>query len=346
MSYSSSGTWDEVRLVQLVKDQEPENVGLEYKSAQVFDNGDHRTLITKSVSAMANSDGGILIYGIGTVNDKNGKKVPKSFEPIDPASKYTVEWLGQKIDLVRPAVARDIIPIELKTTQPGMLVYVVVIQKGTTAHQAYDKIYYKRYDSRSLPMEDYDVRDVMGRRQNPKIALRFAVHIGREQVGNSKLFSPMSLTLEKKPPEFRDTYTLNIWATNTGDVYAHYITAHIDIPLCLYPPYHKYAGGSDSSLIDPRNLAGHGTLKLSNLVRDRVGVGGMYADHSTGVGCYEPILPGMTHHLGSFRMGPQFAELDLSELSILWRTHTDSAPVNTGEVLISDITVRDNREEE
>lgn len=39
-----------------------------------------------------------------------------------------------------------------------------------------DKRYYKRYNFRSAPMEDYEVRDVRRRHNHPNLKLNFSIH--------------------------------------------------------------------------------------------------------------------------------------------------------------------------
>jgi hypothetical protein len=53
--------------------------------------------------------------------------------------------------------------------QEHKVVYVVEIPQSGTAHQARDHVYYKRHNFNVLPMEDYEVRDVMNRKTHPKI---------------------------------------------------------------------------------------------------------------------------------------------------------------------------------
>jgi hypothetical protein len=43
----------------------------------------------------------------------------------------------------------------------------VVVGQSVTAHQAHDKRYYKRFNFESVAMEDYEIRQILHRRQKP-----------------------------------------------------------------------------------------------------------------------------------------------------------------------------------
>ena len=58
-------TWHQQRLRAYVDNFVEESLSLEYKAADALERTDRkREQITKDVSAMANSDGGIMIYGL------------------------------------------------------------------------------------------------------------------------------------------------------------------------------------------------------------------------------------------------------------------------------------------
>jgi hypothetical protein len=51
--------------------------------------------------------------------------------------------------------------------------YVVEIPQSTTAHQATDHRYYKRFNFLSQAMEDYEIRDIMNRARRPDMSVEF-----------------------------------------------------------------------------------------------------------------------------------------------------------------------------
>ena len=79
-------------LMLLIKNEVQESTHLDYKASPAIDNK-KRGEIAKDISAFANSDGGIIIYGI----QENDHLPVKIDEGVDH-SKYTREWLEQVIN--------------------------------------------------------------------------------------------------------------------------------------------------------------------------------------------------------------------------------------------------------
>lgn len=78
--------------------------------------------------------------------------------------------IQRKIDGIR------INPVGLKT---GKCIYVVSIPQSLRApHMAKDNKYYKRFNFQSVPMEDYEVRDVARRQEGPDLRLNFELRQG------------------------------------------------------------------------------------------------------------------------------------------------------------------------
>ena len=70
--------WNEAALQQYINDEIEESLTLDYKAADSLDKADKKkTEITKDVSAMANSAGGIIIYGISEHKDPSRKHLPE-----------------------------------------------------------------------------------------------------------------------------------------------------------------------------------------------------------------------------------------------------------------------------
>ncbi len=176
----SPDLWNEDDLLQLIANRQEESIQLDFKRADALQqtDGKKKDEISKDVSAFANSTGGTIVYGIA---ESGGEpRVASGLSPIDP-KEISKEWLDQVINSrIQPRVAGIIInPVELGTKDPGKFVYVVIIPQSTTAHQASDKKYYRRFSFQSVPMEDYEVRQTMNRASHPayKATLaRFQLH--------------------------------------------------------------------------------------------------------------------------------------------------------------------------
>lgn len=150
----------------LINNEVEENIHLDYKASGALDKDDKkRTEITKDVSAFANSDGGIIVYGVSEEDHR-----PKEISPIDGRI-YTKEWLENVIQLIQPRI-EGILIYPIRIDDIGNSIYVVKIPRsGNAPHMARDKRYYKRFNFKSEPMEDYEVKDLYNRSVTPDLEI-------------------------------------------------------------------------------------------------------------------------------------------------------------------------------
>lgn len=171
--------WDEDDLLTLIQTGVEESLELDYKGSPSLSNTDgSKNEISKDISAFANSSGGTIIYGI--IENKQTRKPEAIDNGVDP-KEISREWLEQvthsriqrKIDGVR------IKQVDLNKASPGRVAYVVYIPQSHRApHQAYDKKFYKRYEFQSVPMEEYEIRDVSRRQENPDLSIILELSTG------------------------------------------------------------------------------------------------------------------------------------------------------------------------
>ena len=156
-------------VLKLIRTKTKENTNLDYKACGSLQKADGKTIedrkneISKDVSAFANASGGTIIYGV-----KERKHIPKEIDDGYDPNQIIKEWLEQVINSrIRPRInGFNVKQIEI-SENPSKLIYAVHIPQSTTAHQASDKIYYRRYDTEILAMEDHEIRDVMNRSKYP-----------------------------------------------------------------------------------------------------------------------------------------------------------------------------------
>lgn len=165
--YKTEYTEEDLR--ELISTQAEESVHLDFKSAGAFDKkDDKRSEIAKDVSAFANSDGGIIVYGL---NEEN--HVAHSLSYID-GNVYTKEWIERVINngIQRRIEGVKIYPIRVDGDFRKS-VYVVKIPRSANAPHMCSKrhIYYKRYNFESVPMEEYEVRDLFNRAAIPNLVI-------------------------------------------------------------------------------------------------------------------------------------------------------------------------------
>lgn len=164
--------WDDPKLQSYIANEIEESLTLDYKAADSLGSTDGKKKeITKDVSAMANSAGGVIIYGLREYKEPGKQHLAEQIDPID-RTEFSKEWLEQVINNIRPKIDNLIIH---SVNLPGNnnVAYVVEIPQSTTAHQASDHRYYKRFNFLCQPMEDYEIRDILNRATRPDMSVEF-----------------------------------------------------------------------------------------------------------------------------------------------------------------------------
>jgi hypothetical protein len=155
-------------LTALINNSAEESVHLDFKAAGSLSKDDKKKAeIAKDVSAFANSDGGIIVYGI---EEQEHKAHALSY--ID-GNTYTKEWLEQVIqDKIQRRIERlEIFPIRDNGDIAKSIYIVKIPRSSNTLHMSADKCYYKRNNFRSVKMEEYEVRDLFYREATPNLTI-------------------------------------------------------------------------------------------------------------------------------------------------------------------------------
>lgn len=126
--------------------------------------------IAKDVSAMANSLGGTIIFGVST--QSHDKEVPSAIEGIDSRNVESFERILNAH--VRPplrGIRKKLIP----NAGPSVMVVEVPASDEPPHQSLYDCKYYRRSGTESLPMEHDVVALHFGRRTGPIVDLQVRV---------------------------------------------------------------------------------------------------------------------------------------------------------------------------
>jgi len=323
------------KVKSFIENRIEENLNLDYKASGSLQRDDKKTNeISKDVSAFANSDGGIIIYGIK--EDQINRHLPESIDPIN-RKEISKEWLEQIIQSkIRPRINGIIIHSINIDEDSENVVYVVEIPKSNTAHQANDKKYYKRYNFNSEPMYDYEIRDILNRTKAPVIDIELEIKKYTYEVKQSNLGIP-SFTIGNKGmyqkaeqvKEYKTNYTLRVYARNNGKILANYINAYIDIPEKHLKEKEKSENGIAS-------------IFMENTIRDIVDtnyvptMNGGYSNHKYGPSRYDPILPTRSLMLKDIILNETFID---SDEVLNWKVYSDNAEPRIGSVKISKIEI-------
>jgi hypothetical protein len=203
--------WTEADIKLLIRENRPENISLEYKKSDALANNEkNKKEIAKDVSAMANSAGGVLIYGV----DENKPTGPIRFDGgVDP-QKTSTEWIEQIIDsnVARRIPSVRVIPVPMMSEHTDHVVYVVSVPQSSLApHMASDHRFYKRLGTITAMMEEYEIRDVARRSESPDLDIHFEVRHDQTSV----LLIPW-LTNTAPEPAFYATFNLYISTRANG----------------------------------------------------------------------------------------------------------------------------------
>lgn len=155
-------------ITALIDNEAEESVHLDFKAAGSLSKDDKKKAeIAKDVSAFANSDGGVIVYGIEEQEHK-----ARALSYID-GNTYTKEWLEQVIqdNIQRKIEGLQIFPIRCDGDVEKTIYVVKIPRSSNTPHMSADKCYYKRNNFRSVKMEEYEVRDLFYRESTPNLKI-------------------------------------------------------------------------------------------------------------------------------------------------------------------------------
>lgn len=151
--------WTRAELDAMVANGDEEGLHLDFKRSAALSNGTLRDDLSKDVSAFANSAGGLIVFGIEEAN----KKAVRVDEGITSAT-MNAERLEDIIFsnvFPRPVGVRAR-AIDLGADRSAMVV-AVPAATSLAPHQASDRRYYRRYETKNQPLYDHEIRDLMRR---------------------------------------------------------------------------------------------------------------------------------------------------------------------------------------
>ena len=208
MDFLKKGIYSIEDINFLITNEVEEDIHLDYKAAGALDKKDEkkRTEITKDVSAFANSDGGVIVYGVSEVDHR-----PKEISPIDGRI-YTKEWLENVIQQIQPRI-EDLNVYPIRVDDIGQSIYVVKIPRSSNApHMARDKRYYKRFNFKSETIEDYEVKDLFNRVSIPNLEITGCLFYPKET--ETEFIYDLVAGIANNGNRVCDSYKLNFYINN------------------------------------------------------------------------------------------------------------------------------------
>ncbi|WP_299110080.1 ATP-binding protein [uncultured Tenacibaculum sp.] len=288
--------WNIKAINEYIRTEAKESNSLEFKRAASLYNsmnkaGSKSDDLSKDVSAMANSNGGIIIYGIQEFNSGSNKCKAECIDYVD-SNKVSEEWIEQVINSrITPRIDNvEIIKVDFSDTE---CVFVLDIPKSNTAHQAQDKKYYKRYNFQAIAMDDWEVKDVINRASKPKINIVLSAY-------------PESVLLNSIKT---NNFEISLMIHNLGMVSANYINCFIEID----KEAKRYIRTPEPTIYQD-----YIQVIFSNREEQQFKVG---EQSVTLPGFYDPLLPLVYKTLGKIRVSKRFFE---NEFNIKCKVATES----------------------
>lgn len=193
----------------LIKNEVEESLYLDYKEARALAKTDKASLdITKDVSSFANSDGGIIVYGVS----EQGAK-PKEVTPID-GREFAKEWLENIIQQIQPRIdGIKIFPIRIEGDIERSIYVVQIPRSANAPHMAKNHCYYKRINFESVPMEDYEVKDTYNRVTTPNLVIEnCSIYV--EEETRDHITYHLSAAVLNRGNRACESYKLNFYINN------------------------------------------------------------------------------------------------------------------------------------
>ena len=308
-----------------------ESTTLEYKSGIDITSDKWKSEMAKDISAMANANGGTIIYGVKEYDEEDKRHIPSHITPLD-TTKISKETITQVISSnITPKIkGLEINCLVIDMTKPNDVVYIVNIPQSHTAHQNLKtKQYHKRYSTTINPMEDYEIRDIMNRNIHPDITLDFEIReiTKQELYWIQPKYNPLlNLPMQSQPQVVQRTMlVLNCIPRNVGTVVAEHVHYFVKLPNSII------SAGQEFDITEVKN--GFATMRRENLYCDIL-EGSTQTNIKYGLPRIVPILPGMTGVYKGIVLNPSALYQDVE---ISWCLNADGASAKNGKIKLKDI---------
>jgi hypothetical protein len=226
----------------LIDNHSEETSYVEFKEAAKLGKEDQRKKqIGIDVSAFANSDGGILVYGLAE-RDRKANHIT-----YINSNEYSKDWLSDVISgqISRPLSSFNIFIIQNPENEDEQIYVVKIFQSPHGPHMASDGNYYRRTEKGKTKMLEWEVRAGYYRTEKTELSV------------NINLPSPGKSTFGAKGEILNAlTFQFEFFISNVGNEIAHHYKLEVKI-------HNKLHGHSHNSL---RNENVYGRTEGDNLV--------------------------------------------------------------------------------
>jgi len=136
---------------------------------------DDRRNFAKAVSGFANSDGGLVIWGVDARSNAEGIDCARAAPGIPELAAFVAKLNEYTGSVTSPSV----IGVEHRrsTDAPGFAITIVpASDSGPHMAKLTEDRYYQRVGSSFVKMEHFSIADMFGRRPQPRLVLDYKIH--------------------------------------------------------------------------------------------------------------------------------------------------------------------------
>lgn len=162
---------------RFIEEKQEENLFIEFKTVvhpnyNQHNKNDDKKNIAKTISGFANSNGGIIIWGIKAKENENKQDVATNKKPIKELTKFLNLLNRLEGQAVTPLVT-GVIHKKLEISDDLGYILTYIPESSFAPHMANyaDNHYYKRSGDSFYRCEHYDIRDMFQRKQTAKLSL-------------------------------------------------------------------------------------------------------------------------------------------------------------------------------
>lgn len=207
-----------------VKESRAEDLYLDFKEKEdrtkaALSINDERNL-NKALSGFANSDGGVIVWGIEARrkgNDSESPDVARARKTIKNLDAFHAN-LNDKIRLATtppvPGVINIKIPRKTNSKEGYVVTYVPVGPVPPYRAEKCNNHFYKRSGSNFYHMEPFDIRDIILRDNYPKIKLEFGWVKEKQLCSQERHIYHLLLTVSNAGPTMLETWKMIVEYSN------------------------------------------------------------------------------------------------------------------------------------
>lgn len=180
-------------ILQMIEDREPESLHLDFKEVPNGVTKEIRKIFAKSLSGYANSDGGMIVWGVEARKTEDGIDGASSAKQIPD-----VKLVCSKFDsLISEATSPSLEQVHQKVIETDGRGFIITLVEKNKSSICMAKLglnqYYKRSGESFQVMEHFEIEAMFGRRLLPKIEPLLILSLGTYSADSGSFLMKIAL---------------------------------------------------------------------------------------------------------------------------------------------------------